>query len=55
VLRFIEKKLQVSENVAFALLAGGMIGTCLGIWSIIVLGDAAMLRTGSVCTVQMAM
>jgi lysophospholipase L1-like esterase len=55
VLRFIEKKLQVSENVAFALLAGGMIGTCLGIWSIIVLGDAAMLRTGSVYTVQMPM
>jgi hypothetical protein len=47
VLRFTEKKLQVSENVAFALLSGAMIGSCLGIWSIIVLGDATMLRTGS--------
>jgi hypothetical protein len=55
VLRFTEKKLQVSENVAFALLSGAMIGACLGIWSIIVLGDAAILRTGSAHTVHMAM
>jgi uncharacterized protein YqgQ len=54
VLRLTQNKLQVSENVAFALLAGAMIGSCLGLWSIIVLGDAAMLRTGSVYTVQLA-
>lgn len=51
VLQLTQNKLHVSENVAFALLAGAMIGSCLGIWSIIVLGDAAMLRTGSFYTV----
>ena len=46
-LRLTQKKLRISETKAFALLSGVVVGTCLAVWSIIVLGDAALLRTGA--------
>lgn len=45
VLRLTQKKLRISETKAFALLSGAVLGTCLALWSIIVLGDAVVLRT----------
>jgi len=44
-LRITSKKLQISETKAFALLSGAVVGTFLAVWSIIVLGDATVLRT----------
>lgn len=44
-LRLTQKRLRISETKAFALLSGVILGTCLAVWSIIVLGDAAVLRT----------
>lgn len=51
-LRFTQKKFGVSETKAFALLSGAIVGTCFAIWTIIVLGDAAVLRTAGALTVD---
>jgi hypothetical protein len=43
-IRYTQKKFGISETKAFAVLSGAVAGTCLAMWSIIALGDSAVLR-----------
>jgi hypothetical protein len=43
-IRYTQKKFGISETKAFAVLSGAVAGTCLAMWTIIALGDSAVLR-----------